>query len=406
MSWIDRLTTDYIITTGDKKEYRPKSLKYNMTTPFNVAQFEYINTDGTDVKRGNIKGAEYPIELHFEGENQLDTVAAFKESSKNKNAWVIAHPIYDTLIVHPVSLSYNNSFVNKTIVTGTLLETIAKKPKTKKKPADSILQKQNATKIQLASTYTTDLTTAADISGMKTNTEVLYRDGKRSLRDTLDAEEYFNAFNKANAYIDDAISDAESAISTMQSMIELPYKWNDTVQSRINNLLGQVEILRNSIINYTTRGAKKLFENNAGTLISALAIASITNIGTSYPTRSTVIDIIKKIYDAHKQFVQDLNTLQSLNGGDIGSYVPDFNSLFLLNDLIADTLFNLFDVVQDAKTEVTITIQQPTNFIQLAHEIYGLLPDDSTLDLLRNNNNIIFEELIQLEVGRQIIYVI
>ena len=241
---------------------------------------------------------------------------------------------------------------------------------------------------------------------MKTNTEVLYRDGKRSLRDTLDAEEYFNAFNKANAYIDDAISDAESAISTMQSMIELPYKWNDTVQSRINNLLGQVEILRNSIINYTTRGAKKLFENNAGTLISALAIASITNIGTSYPTRSTVIDIIKKIYDAHKQFVQDLNTLQSLNGGDIGSYVPDFNSLFLLNDLIADTLFNLFDVVQDAKTEVTITIQQPTNFIQLAHEIYGLLPDDSTLDLLRNNNNIIFEELIQLEVGRQIIYVI
>lgn len=62
-------------------------------------------------------------------------------------------------------------------------------------------------------------------------------------------------------------------------------------------------------------------------------------------------------------------------------------------------------IANGSKQERIIYLAEDTNIIVLTHKLYGLLPDDSTIDeFLRNNPDISDSELLGLEKGRRIVY--
>jgi hypothetical protein len=407
VSWIDKIQTDFIITTGDGKSFKVNWLNASKAIEFNVAVFDFPNLSGTLVKRGTAKGRKFALEIYFQGEDHLDQALDFEISANDSRSWTIAHPFYGTLTVEPTDLFFDHSKYNVSKVTGNVIETITEDtPKASFNSIDKITADNDVLNETFANSFVTNVKpNAKDISALTKNNAALYNEGKKSIKTALDAEKYFNFFNEANSAILKATSFPLDAIRKLQTLINYPGLFIDGVKNRIRTMVNQFKKLRDSlqvIKNRATRSDKKIYENNAGILVSSLAVASVTNI--DYKNRNDVLEVIALLTNTHNSYLEDLDSLQTDNGGTLESYVPDVDSIIALNNLINFTVSNLFAIAIDSKQERSVLLEDDTSIILLAHRFYGLKADDSTIQYLIDTNNLGLNELLTIKKGRKIVY--
>lgn len=410
MSWLDRIQQDLIIVTGDGQQYIPLyfNASVSKSKEFNLSKYEFVGVSGSLVQRALPMGVVYDIEIMFTGANNLDTSDAFNKSADDPKAWQINHPIYGGLTVQPLSLKFDNSVFNVTTITGSVVETILT---TKLTPVvstpDKITSDASTSNIQQANTFATDVPSpkVSDISLLKANINNLFNSIKAQIIDATDAENYFNAYNQVNGLLNSTVFDTLTLIGTVEAMIALPATFADTVVNRLAMLQTQLDEIGSGLTSILTPSEKRIYENNAGTLISSLCVASITNIAsTDYQTRNDVLNTIALIISEYNNYLNNLCNIQTANGGTITSYLPNPDCLILLDSLIYYTVNSLFDIANTAKQERVYTLPSDSNVIQVASKLYGLLLDDSTITTLIANNNIVGYEIMQLQKGRNIIY--
>lgn len=408
MSWPDKIQNDFLITCGDGKQYKVNWLNATKSVEFNLSEFEFPGLEGTLVQRGTPKGRRFEIEVYFQGENNIDVSDAFEISTKDPRPWIVLHPMYGTIAVQPAVLNFDDTRYNVTKITGTLLETMTEdSPKNRIIPSDKILNDKATLDEIFSNSFANDIPAPSihDINVLSANTQAIYNEGKKSIKDTADAEAYFNAFNTANAAITQATSEPLAAINAVQAMINAPALFRDSVRNRVNSFVNQLNQLRTSLETISIqqdRNIKKIFENNAGGIISAIAMASVTN--PDYLNNRDVLAISDLLTDAYDTLVTDLDSLQTDNGGSPESYMPDANSLIGLNNLINFTLSNLFDIALSSKQERSVILEDDSNIFLLAHRFYGLNQEDTTIDDLMNQNEIGLNEIIGIRKGRKIVY--
>lgn len=405
MSWIDKIQTEFKITCGDGNSYSPLWLNATKAVEYNVSFFEFPELDGTLVRRSRPKGFRYQIEIYFQGENHLETADAFEASARNPAAWTIEHPFYGSILVQPLGLIFDNSVYNVTKITGTIAQTITEDaPKARIHAEDKIAEMKTLTDTQLAVSYSIDVPAprVVDTLEMKKNTLSTYTEGVKKVLNSIDSEKYFNAFNNANSYINNAISDPLNAMRQIQAMLSMPSQFADTIKNRLNMLIRQFDLLRTSVGSIFSKASKKLFENNGGTVIGAMALATVTN--ATYTTRNDALVAVELLLDSYNNYLTDLDTLQTDNGGTPDSFIPDGASLQLLGELVSLAVSNLFVVASGSKQERVLYLEDDTNLILLAHRLYKLKSDDSTIEELKVANDIRFQENLQLRKGRKIVY--
>lgn len=409
MSWLEKIETNLIITTGDGKEYRPKWLNAQKALEYNIAEFEFPNIDGTLVSRGTPKGRRFPIEIYFDGEDHLDIAKAFEVSANDQRAWTIAHPFYDQILVHPVTLNVDNTAYNVSKITGTLIETITDDlPKATVLPEDKIEEDKEAADVALAEGFVAGnpAPDSSDINDMTANTASLYNEGSAAASNTLDAEAYFNAFNEANSAILSATSEPLAAIRAMQTVINAPALFEISVQNRLTTLANQFEKLRDSLETIVDNAGKYLFENNGATLIGAMALAASHPHEGDFTSRAQVLGVIETITGSYNQFLEDLEGLQTENGGAPDSFIPGQSGMYALGSLVDFTVANLFVIAIGAKQERVIYLEDDSNVVVLTHRFYGLDSEDENIRTFIEQNEIGYNELLQVRKGRRIIYYI
>lgn len=408
MSWIDTIKRDFVITTGDGAKFKPNWLNANRVMDFNIAVFNYKNVKGSKVDRGQPMGLVYDIEIYFQGADYLTTSEDFKTSSENPKPWQIVHPMYGPLFVQPLGLRFDNREYNVTKVTGQIMETIgAKLLKVNISPIDTIQAKKLSTDITTATAYTVTVPTAFadDIAEMQEKSTFIERAQLAFVNGTENYQQVVNTYNRANAAIDNAFADSFTAIRAMQDLINLPANFINTIGRRVNFLLTQSLDLYAALTGLTTPRLKRLYENNVATIITTMCSASVTNPTPSdYRRRADVVAIIADITTAYNTYITNLDTLQTDTGGTPTSYVPDFDSQTQINTLVKFTVANLFSIASGAKQERVYVTPTQTNLILLAYKLYGLLPDDSTISQVIQENNICLNELIQIKKGREFVY--
>ena len=413
--WIEKVQTALTITCGDGVSYTPNWLNARKQVEYNIAEFDFRNLAGTLVHRGQVRGRRYNVEIYFQGENHLDMSDAFDASAADPKPWTIAHPVYGSLLVQPLSLEFDNSAYNVTRITGIVVETITEDaPDSTISSPDAIAEQKGITDEALSETYANDVPApkVQDMQDMQRNARSTYNDGSRKVRTTLDAERYFNAFNNANAFIANATAEPLAAMRAIQNMINAPARFADSVRNRLNMLADQFNLLRDTLDSIFSKPQKKLFENNAGTLIGAAALATVTGVQRStspaqpgdYSSRAAVMQVVGKLLSMYNQYLEDLDRLQTDNGGSPDSYVPDAPALQALSRLISLSITNLFSVAAAARQERVIYLKEDSNVILVAHELYGLRDDDSSIDELIETNEIGPNEMLQLKKGRRIVY--
>jgi hypothetical protein len=404
VSWLDKIQTDLVITTGDGKEFRPQWLNATMEIEYNISLFNFPNLAGTRVVKGKPKGAKFNLELYFQGEKHLDEAEAFRTSASDSREWRMAHPLYGNLVVNPTGLLFDNTESNISKVTGTVIETILEdNPKISVRPQDKIL----FDKVQLDETFAQSFAASvrpntADINSLKNNTNAVYNEGKKIVKTTNEAEEYFNAFNSANAEILNATVKPLDAIRKVQSVINHPFLFAENVKNRIRTLVNQFNRLSESVMNLVRPSEKRIFENIAGSLISSMAAASVTR--PEYENRSEVINTVEAIISSYHQYLYSLDGLQTKHAATVESYIPDVECMIALNDLVSYTVSKLFEIALDSKQERTIILEDDSNIIVLTHRVYGLTADDSTIESFIRQNNFGVDEYFQIKKGRKIVY--
>jgi len=403
MSWLDKINNELQIITGDGKEYKPNWMNAVKEREYNVSEFEFINVPGTLVKRKTPRGNRYNLEIYFQGDDHLDIAEDFGKSADDPRPWNLRHPYYGVILVQPIKLAQDNTQHNVSKFIIPIVETIDEvAPRITADPVSKVYDIANLALDKMGVSFGISLPTVFDIPEMKTNLTSVYEVGKKRIKLTFDANNYFNAYTSAIAKINDVVSEPLAAIREIQAMINAPFQFVDTVKNRVTMLQSQFDTLVESVVNLVTIFDRKRYEQYNGAIMVAMCQASVTDV--DYQNRSQVLAVMTQIVDSFNQYIEDLDTLQSDNGGNPNHYMPDQSSVNEINRLVNFTISSLFQIAISSKQERVVYMEKDTNVILIAHRFYGLAPDDSTIQRIIDDNNIGLNELLLIKKGRPITY--
>lgn len=407
MSWLDEIQGEILITTGDGKTYSPAYKISPLSDSFNISEFDFPNVEGTKVDRKEIKGFRKTVELYFQGPDHLEDVKEFRESSKDKRFWIVSFPVFGTFNVQPASIEYDPSRLGSTKVTVTLLETITEdNPRAtvgpREQAAKNVEQATEASNTSFSNQVTVG---SSDITLMTNNVSDIYADASTQINLTTEANEYFNLFNDANSKVVNALAAPLPAITAINAMIMYPSLFSLSVRARLNILSEQFTGLYLSISNLITPNEKKIFENNAGVLVNAMINTVLNPLDDSdFENNTDVFDAINTILTNYNTYIVGIDSLQSDNGGDENSYIPDFDFNWALYNSIYNAVSQLYIIALSSRQERIEYLDKDENLIEVTHRFYGLEPDDSTIQEFIRINSVGNNEYLEMKKGRKIIY--
>ncbi|MFA6057289.1 MAG: hypothetical protein WC756_03755 [Taibaiella sp.] len=410
MSWIDKIKTELTITCGDGKSFSPNWISASKSIEYNLATFEFKGLPGTLVYRGTPRGTRYQLQLFFQGENHLDLAEEFLESSADSRPWKVSHPLYGNLLVQPTALTIGNEEYNVSSVSGLVIETIPLVAATQSNisPLEKIYEVKINTDIAFDRSFATQIPSinAVDTLTMSGNIGNSFASVVQKITDSKWKDQYLNAMNKANAALNNPLFDTISTMQAVREFTTMPYQFSDDVITRLNMFVSQFTLLSGTVVNLFSRSSKKIYENNAGITISGMMLSAVTGIGTSYDNAIDVLNVIDQLVLSYNEYIENLDRLQSENGGSPDSFIPDADAVGELSYLTSLTINTLLDIAADGKQQRTVYLAEDTNLILVAHKLYGYTADDSIFDKMIKNNNISNRELLMLQKGRRIVYFI
>lgn len=418
MAWSDDIQTPLIITTGDGSQFTNVLWKNTCVKEidFNMAEFDFPNVKGSYVNRAQHKGKKFSLDIYFQGDDNLDTALAFEKATLDPRPWKVVHPIYKSILVQPTSLKFDYTGFSVCNVTGTLIETIEFGViQITESPRYSILfnkQQMDEAMVEGFSAQILQLKPAIkDVNTLKGFNKLVYDINVKMVKLTSDAGAYFNAFNAANSSILALASAPADAIRNLQTVLNYPSQFVNTIKTRITTIQGSMDSLIDQISNIAGVKDKVNFEKTGTILVSSMAVASVTSYdangqlveGTTLPdyqTKEDVLAIIAALQYALNQFLAALDSIQTANGGNEDSYVPNAEDTTNLINLVNFTITNLYSIALSAKQERIVILEKDSNMVLLAHRFYGLKQDDSSIDFLMKTNNILLDEYLQIKKGR------
>lgn len=412
MSWLDKVkNTKLEITTGDGVKYTPLWVNASKLREFNVAMFDFPNVDGTYVDRRRARGGKYDFELIFQGADHLVHANNFDESNiKSRKAWVVSHPYYGQMYVQPISLYFDNKLYNRTRISGHVMETIgAGRLRVQIDQVELVKAKKLETDALGADVYMTEVPKPKlpDAVRAKSSVSDTFNAVAGRIRDANNYSSYYNAYNTAAGYANGFLSGPEAVVNALgsyQALANAPLAFNDGILNRAAMLVASIEKLGLDAVGLTLWSLKKLYELQAGTAVGALALASVLPVAGDYRNRVEVVAVIEDILDAYNDYVTLLDGLQTLTGGTPDSYIPNGDYVTALDGLVMTAVDALYDIASGARQERVYELPEDGNVIGLAHLLYGLKADDSTVDQLIADNGIVGDELLMLEKGRKVVY--
>lgn len=406
MSWIDRIQNGITITCGDGKSYSPEWLNAVKQIEWNVSEFIFPGLDGSLVKKKKKLGTRYSLEFYFQGAFHLDQSAEFETSANDSRPWVIAHPFYGSIIVQAPSFTVDNSGLNVSKWTGTVIETILESGiKTTADPVEAIALQKNLLDESFAQSLLAK-PSVPDVAKLKAKNKSTFNLTVPIIKIPEEAATYFNLFNTANAAVSTAIASPLLAMRTTIAMLTEPAKFSLSVSQRIETLKKSFADLSIGVAGLLSPASKQIYQATAGSLLSAMCLTSSLPQPTDFGNSKRVLVIVDTITEIYDEYLANLDLLQTLTGGAPDSFIPDAESLISLSELINLAVSNLFNIALTARNERFVILEKDTNIILLTHRFYGLDLSDNNINEMFENNGFGLNHLLQIKKNTKVVYYI
>ena len=401
MGWIEQLQSDFTIKTGDGIEYKPEWLNASHQVSYNISEFVFPNLSGVLSTRKLPRGSKYNLEIYFQGEDHLKESTDFEISAKDPRPWKVQHPFHGTLLVQPSSLTFDQTKLNITKITGTITETIdLDGVKTDTSAVDAIEALTLETNEVAALAMELVPLTPDEVANAQLDNDGAFTEFSKIVTTQSQTNDLTNAYNAANSAISKAIIAPITAMRKAQTLLVTPYRWEDTIQSRFKSLKSQFEGLMTSAIAFTKFGQKRYLEGQSSALMTAMCNTAAQPNDGDYRTRNNVEDMIDNLIIQHDLLI---STFDSISTDD---YQPNRETFQGISNVLNFTISELFTIALGAKQERTVLINEDTNVILLAHRFYGLKSDDSTINELIEINNIGLSQILEVKKGSFITYLV
>jgi len=422
MSWINRINNITLkVITGEGSEFTPLYKNPSRSIGMNATGFDFINIHGTLVKRGETSGFRLPFEFHFTGIDNLDEAKRFIEAAKDKRPWKLIHPLYDELLVQPISINQNNSFENDSVLTGELWETIEDTyPDASIDVKEAVLESVDLANETLALEFSLKLGVpkASTLSKFNQTINNIANKFKLSAVTDFDFSAVQNAANEALATLDNVTQEPLLFMQKVTTLARTPAKFYASAQDRINVIEEGFADLKLSIGISDNNQEKIYFESLGGSLQSAKAESSVIlasdvadeqqiedNQIEDYQTRNDVLTTVESINLSLKNYLDTLGTFQSVVDATPDSYTPTQTTISTIKDAANKATGQLLQIAVEAKQERKYTVPSNIGIIMLVHRLLGTTDSDE-IQSFAKNNDIQLQEWLQIEKGREIIYFI
>jgi hypothetical protein len=406
MSWEDKIEKKLTITTGDGKIFDVIWINATQSIEWHGSEFSFLEVDGTYARKKKVLGRKFPLEFYFQGPNHLDEFKRFSKSCGDTRPCVIEHPLYDVITAQIFSLNVDNTTMNYSKVTATAIETITdENPITVIDPVDSIDQKKVSLDL-FSEAELSEPPSLSDVNTLNLTNEQSYKQGVKIITIPEEAQDYFNALSTASNYVNTITASPILAMRATISLLTLPSKFTANVKSRVGTLASQFVNLRRTIIGLSTVPSKQLYEIQGSALISSMCLAASTPLSGDYKNSTSALNIVDSILSNYKLFLDDIDSLQDTNGSDPIFFIPGFDLMSQLNDLINLTVSSLIDIALSGRQERSLILTEDNNLIKLTHLLYSLDPSDANMVELMENNNLTWRQMLGIDKGTKIIYYI
>lgn len=408
MSYLERLENRVNIITGDGKSFDLDCLKIGISPrhEYNSSVFIFPAKEGSYVDRWLPKGTRYDLEVIFHGTNHLEEAKDFINSARDRRAWKLTHPYYDTLTVQPMGIVNKDDFSTSKLEI-TLLETI---------------------ELSVTDIATTAKKVENAINDLNTGLFLMYntiptlgeRNSIEGLMDTIVGE---------TSTISSSIIDYTSNVSTALNTVRYVGNGMDKIMDEVFFLIN----LPNTILMETDKRVliyKNMFENVSskinvlattnplkdvfiGILMNiqgqqSLAVTGI-NSNSPYVTRTQLawyLDIFNGMGNSILGLLDNQNgylnfTNSNVNSKDYYGVNPDIvRSLVYLISLIGKSKDT---IIQSGLQQRTFVLKQDMALAVLTHYLLGLT-DAENIEILNKINNFTFSELIIVPKDRLVQY--
>ncbi len=390
MSWKERIEQTIKLTTADGKVYEPLHLDSPRRVDFNVSQFEFPNIDGTLVNRQNIKGYKYDITIVFQELNHRETYLQFEQSVKDKRPIEVLHPMFGLFNAHIISMVDDPTGISSTRVSLSLVETISEEyPKTSTDANEQVGLDFESTNEQITETFDNniELETSDEIN-IQAKTDSAYELGSASVTSGDESNEYILLYNASSNSTADLID-----------FLTYPSEFISSVLTRLNLLKAQFDAL--SLV-VSTPNDKMIYELFGNAFVSAMVNTSVNPLDDDYENTDDVLNVIDIISGVYNEFITNLDDMQTPNGSETDSYIPNYETISTLTSMVNFALANLFDIALTANQQRKAILNANSNVILLAHRFCGVGEDN--INKFMNQNGMSLSEVIEVKKDREVVY--
>jgi hypothetical protein len=308
--------------------------------------------------------------------------------------------------VQPTAINIDNSAYNVSKITTTVIETITEdSPKTTVPPEDQIIliKDEISEDLELVVTATPS---AADVDTMTATTQENFSNGVKIIQLSDEFENYNNAYNEALSAVNNAIASPVLAMRALNTMLTEPAKFTLSVKIRVDLLITTFNTLRGTIENIISLSGKQFFQNQATSVISSMCLSVATPLDNDFKNSVSALELIDKLLENYDLLIEDLDDLQTDNGGNTTSFIPDATIMSQLGLIMNYTISNLYNIALNSRKERSIIAEYDTNIILLTHRLYALDPSDANMSELIENNGWGLNHILQIKKGTRVVYYI
>ena len=402
MSWRTEISnTPLTIVTGDGQTYAPLWAGGQRNQDFNNTPFDFIGRVGTFLDRREARGAVYNLTLFFMGGDYLIDAKNFENSSLNKNAWLVVHPLYGEFSAQPTSLQRDDSNFNVVQFKVKVWETLPYSPPWEDiEPIEFIVSQSAEVNAEMAQSYVGQIPVlesenTADLINIVDECDARITD---IIIDAADLAAFKTAVALTRDKLVKGIDTVINVIRDVQNIIHYPAEIIGSVTDRINVL----NELATQLL--STGGTKD--EKVTSELVGAAIVGASSEVATQgdYVSRSKVLDASEILTAQYNTIglTNDQNT--SERPDQEGAFTPDDTVQRALTELYYFTGANLQEIAFDSLLERSFVLDIDSNPVNLTFKVYGLDADDENINKFINENSLTLNELIDIRKGRIITY--
>ena len=411
MSWQERIKpAAYTSPSGVRLEFEYENVLKRVDK--HTTAFQFPDADGTFVQSLGRSGRQFPLRFMISGDNYDLEANTFDAMLNEDGVGVLEHPVYGVFDVVPFGRIERRDDLktrgNQAIFDVTFYETNRLVFPLQTESAAELLQISiaaytEAAPVEFEETLVTGLVSEA--VSLRDRYQAVKDQVKKGLQAVADVQASVQAvFDTVNDAIDDAIqtfiSDPLALAFQTSILIQAPARSVALITARLAAYGSMLTSLTTNGTTYTPTTdsqASNSFRSDDMLASNLLVASALAVLNAEFETKTDALAAADTLLDSLDEFTvwRDGN-LSSLAIVDTGSvYQQVINSILTAAGFLVEISFSL-------KQERSVVLAAPATPIELEARFYRTI--DENLDFLINSNAFVGEELLEVPIGRSVVY--